>query len=146
MVRRIASIAPPLKLLLFLASILLATVVLAVIGFGSVKNEEWIAEKNYESAKQNLKTAVIESTKQQVENIVREVSKDTSVFIFRDGNLAEPKIDEKKDEIYMLNSEDAKELKVFLDMQKSGQFEEAREYAFARVQQFIQNPSVSRIE
>ena len=60
--------------------------------------------------------------------------------------MAEPKIDEKKDEIYLLNSEDAKELKVFLDMQKSGQFEEAREYAFARVQQFIQNPSVSRIE
>ncbi|GBU24783.1 phosphate regulon sensor protein PhoR [Fibrobacteria bacterium R8-3-H12] len=156
MVRRIASLAVPLKLLLFLAGILLATMALAFIGYGRIKNEEWIAEKNYESAKTNLRISVMETLKKEEEKLVGTVktfvsnedflqdslpSGIISLYIFKDGTLHYPKLDEEStDEIYLLENSEALALKEFLDLQKAKKFAEAGEYALQRIDSFLQNP------
>ncbi|MCL2283335.1 MAG: HAMP domain-containing histidine kinase [Fibromonadales bacterium] len=161
MVRRIASLAVPLRLLLFLAGILLATFVLAIIGFRSIGKEKLLAEKKYESAKANLKTAIIESSKKETEAVVKEIQRFShsedylqdslpgvlSVFVFKDGILAYPKISEEKDsEFYLLEHSDALALKKFLDLQKAKKFAEAREYALESVNSFMKNPSIARLD
>jgi len=162
MVRRIASLAVPLKLLLFLAGILLATMALAFIGYGRIKNEEWIAEKNYESAKTNLKISVMETFKREEEKLVGKVKKFVgnedflqdslpegivSVYIFEDGTLQYPKLrEENADEIYLLEKSDALALKEFLDLQKTKMFAESREYALQHVDSFLQNPTLERLD
>jgi len=162
MVRRIASLAVPLKLLLFLAGILLATMALAFIGYGRIKNEEWIAEKNYESAKTNLKTSVMETFKKEEEKLVENVktfvnSEDLlqdslpagilSVYIFRDGTLYYPKLDEESsDEIYLLETSEALILKEFLNLQKAKKFAEAGEYALQHIDSFLQNPTLEHLD
>ncbi len=161
MVRRIASLAVPFRLLLFLAGILLATLVLAVIGFRSIEKDKLLAEKKYESARTSLKAAIIESSKKEAEAIVKEIQKFSlsenflqdslpgilSAFVFKDGVLIYPKIGEEKDnEFYLLEREDALALKKFLDLQKTGNFAEAREYALETVNSFMQNPSIARLD
>jgi len=162
MVRRIASLAVPLKLLLFLAGILLATMALAFIGYGRIKNEEWIAEKNYESAKTNLKISVIETFKKEEEKLADNVktfvsSEDflqdslpagiISIYVFEDGNLHYPKLDEESsDEIYLLENSEALALKEFLNLQKAKKFAEAGEYALQHIDSFLQNPTTQRLD
>ncbi|MDR2999960.1 MAG: HAMP domain-containing histidine kinase [Fibromonadaceae bacterium] len=163
MVRGIASsLAVPLKLLLFLAGILLATIVLAVIGFRSIEKEKLLEEKRYESAKENLKTAIIESSKQETEMMVMEIQRyylsenflhDSlagvlSLFVFKDGILNYPFEESGKagSEFYLLDHSDALVLKRFLDLQKAGKFKEAKEYALETVNSFLQNPSVARLD
>jgi len=162
MVRRIASLAVPLKLLLFLAGILLATMALAFIGYGRIKNEEWIAEKNYESAKTNLKNSVMETFKREEEKLVERVKifannedflQDSlpagvvSIYVFEDGTLHYPKLsDENSDEIYLLEKNDALALKEFLDLQKNKMFAEAGEYALQKVNSFLKNPTLERLD
>jgi signal transduction histidine kinase/uncharacterized protein (UPF0333 family) len=162
MVRRIASLAVPLKLLLFLAGILLATMALAFIGYGRIKNEESIAEKNYESAKANLKNSVMETFKKEEEKLVGKVKafvnnedflQDSlpagvvSVYVFEDGALHYPKLDEESaDEIYLLENSEALALKEFLDLQKAKMFAEAGEYALQKVDSFLQNPVLARLD
>jgi len=158
MVRRIASLAVPLKLLLFLAGILIATFVLAGIGFQSIENKKQLEIKKYESDKVNLKAAIIESSKRETEAIVREIffSEDylqdslpgiLSAFVFRDGDLAHPKIrEDKSDEFYILEHGDALVLKKFLDLHKAKKFAEARKYALGVVDSFMQNPSTARLD
>ncbi|MDR2731645.1 MAG: HAMP domain-containing histidine kinase, partial [Fibromonadaceae bacterium] len=141
--------------------ILLATAVLAYIGFRSIKNEEWIAEKNYESAKANLKIAVIDSSKKETEAIVKEIQKISlseeflqdsmpgilSVYVFKEGNLSYPKINEEKiGEIYLLENSEALALKEFLDLQKAKKFAEAKNYALQRIDSFTKNPSLARLD
>jgi len=162
MVRRIASLAVPLKLLLFLAGILLATMALAFIGYGRIKNEEWIAEKNYESAKTNLKNSVMETFKKEEEKLVDKVKifvnnedflQDSlpagvvSIYVFEDGTLHYPKLNEENsDEIYLLEKSDALALKEFLDLQKNKMFAEAGEYALQKVDSFLQSPTLERLD
>jgi nitrogen-specific signal transduction histidine kinase len=162
MVRRIASLAVPLKLLLFLAGILLATMALAFIGYGRIKNEEWIAEKNYESAKTNLKNSVMETFKKEEEKLVDKVKifvnnedflQDSlpagvvSIYIFEDGTLHYPKLsEENSDEIYLLERSDALALKEFLDLQKNKMFAEAGEYALQKVDSFLQSHTLERLD
>jgi two-component sensor histidine kinase len=160
MVRRIASLTVPLKLLIFLGGILFATLVLAIIGFRSLKNEGLREEKDYENARVNLKNAVMEiskiKTEETVENIEKYVKnedflKDSmpgvlSIFVFSEGDLLIPKINEDKvNETYLLESSDAFALKEFLDLQKAKMFAEAREYALRKVDFFLQNPSLARL-
>ena len=162
MVRRIASLAVPLKLLLFLAGILLATMALAFIGYGRIKNEEWIAEKNYESAKANLKISVMETFKKEEEKLVSKVKvfvnnedflQDSlppgivSVYVFEDGSLHYPKLnDDGADEIYLLENSEALALKGFLDLQKARMFVEAREYALQYIDSFLQSPVLEHLD
>jgi len=158
MVRRIASVAVPLRLLLFLIGILIATFVLAGIGFQSIENKKQLIVKKYESDKINLKIAIIESTKRETEAIVREISfsedylQDSlpgilSAFVFRDGILIHPKISEGEDnEFYLLEHSDALVLKRFLDLQKAGKFAEARKYALEVVDSFMRSPSIVRLD
>ena len=158
MVRRIASVAVPLRLLLFLGGILIATFVLAGIGFQSIENKKQLIVKKYESDKVNLKAAIIESTKRETEAIVREISfsedflQDSlpgilSAFVFRDGVLVNPNISEDKNsEFYLLKHDDALVLKTFLDLQKAKKFAEARRYALEVVDSFIRNPSTARLD
>jgi signal transduction histidine kinase len=162
MVRRIASLAVPLKLLLFLAGILLATMALAFIGYGRIKNEEWIAEKNYESAKTNLKISVMETFKKEEEKLAENVktfvnSEDflqdslpagiVSIYVFEDGALHYPKLDEESsDEIYLLENSEALALKEFLNLQKAKKFTEAGEYALQHIDSFLQNPTLERMD
>jgi len=161
MVRRIASLAVPFRLLLFLAGILLATLVLAVIGFRSIEKDKLLAEKKYETAKTDLRLAIIESAKKETEAIVKEIQKFSlgeeflqnslpgvlSAFVFKDGILIYPKIGEEKDsELYLLEQGDALALKKFLDLRKAGKFAEAREYALETVNSFMQNPRIARLD
>jgi len=162
MVRRIASLAVPLKLLLFLAGILLATLALAFIGYGRIKNEEWIAEKNYESAKTNLKNSIMETFKKEEETLVGKVktfvdnedllhdslpSGIVSIYVFEDGALHYPKLsEENSDEIHLLEKNEALALKEFLDLQKAKMFAEAGEYALRKIDSFLQNPSLERLD
>ena len=162
MVRRIASLAVPLKLLLFLAGILLATMVLAVIGYGRIKNEEWIAEKNYESARANLKISVLEASKKEEEKLIGKVKifvqnedflQDSlpagilSIYAFENGALSYPEINEEnRDEIYLLENSEALALKEFLDLQKNKMFEAAREYALQKADSFLQNPVLAHLD
>jgi len=162
MVRRIASLAVPLKLLLFLAGILLATMALAYIGYGRIKNEEWIAEKNYESAKANLKNSIIGTFKEEEEKLVDKVKifvsnedflQDSlpagvvSIYIFENGAMHYPKLSEEHaDEIYLLEKNEALALKEFLDLQKVKMFEEAGEYALRKIDYFLQNPTLERLD
>ena len=157
MVRRLASLAVPL----ILAGILLATIVLSFIGFRSVKNEEWIAEKNYESARINLKNAIEEASENEMGKIIKGVQKlalgedflrDSvpgilSVFVFKDGSLVYPGInEEEQNEVYLLEPSDALALKEFLDMQAAGKFAESRNYALQRVDLFLQNSSLASLD
>ncbi|MDR1830502.1 MAG: HAMP domain-containing histidine kinase [Candidatus Fibromonas sp.] len=161
MVGRIASLAVPLRLLLFLAGILLATFVLAIIGFRSIGKEKLLAEKKYESARASLKAAIIESSQKETEAIVKEIQRFSfsenflqdslpgilSAFVFKDGVLIYPKIGEEKDsEFYLLEREDALALKKFLDLQKAKKFAEAREYVLETVNSFMKNPSIARLD
>jgi signal transduction histidine kinase len=162
MARGFALLAVPLKLLLFLAGILLATLVLAIIGFRSVKNEAWIAEKNYEASRISLKSAVLETYKAEMEGIVDEVKQKfstgedfmydsmpgiLSVFTFKDGILLYPRISEEySGEIYLLETAEALALKEFLDMQAAGKFEQGKKYALSMVSAFMQNPSLMRLD
>jgi len=162
MVRRIASLAVPLKLLLFLAGILLATMALAFIGYGRIKNEEWIAEKNYESAKANLKNSVMETFKKEKEKLIDKVktfvnSEDflqdslpagiISIYVFEDGAMRYPKLSEESTgEIYLLEKSDAIALKEFLDLQKAKMFAEAREYALQHIDSFLQKPALAHLD
>jgi len=162
MVRRIASLAVPLKLLLFLAGILLATMALAFIGYGRIKNEEWIAEKNYESAKTNLKNSVMKTFKNEEEKLVGKVKifvdnedflQDSlpagiiSLYVFEDGALHYPKLSEEdSDEIYLLEKSEALALKEFLDLQKAKMFAEAGEYALQKIDSFLQKPTLERLD
>jgi signal transduction histidine kinase len=141
MVRRIASLAVPL--------ILLATIVLAILGIGSIEHEKLLTEKNYESAKANFKTAVVENSKKETETIVREILQDSlhtgilSIFKFKDGFLTYPKIREgKSDEVYLLEKSEALALKEFLDLQKAEKFAEAKDYALKKIALFMQEPSL----
>jgi len=152
MVRRIALLAVPLKLLFFLVGILLAIIVLAILGVGSIEHEKSLTEKNYESAKANFKTAVIENSQKETEAMVREILQDSlhigilSIFRFKDGFLTYPKIREaKSDEIYLLEKSEALDLKEFLDLQKNKKFTEAKDYALKKVANFLQEPSISRL-
>ena len=161
MVRRIASLAVPLKLLIFLAGILLATLVLAIIGFRSLKNEGLRAEKDYESARVGLKNAVMEIFQAKAEETVEEIEKYVrnedflpgslpgilSVFVFKNGVLSSPNINEEKSgEIYLLESSDALALREFLDLQKARMFTEAQEYALQKTDSFLQNPGIARLD
>ncbi|MCL2102328.1 MAG: HAMP domain-containing histidine kinase [Fibromonadales bacterium] len=159
-----SSLAVPLKLLLFLAGILLATAVLAIIGFRSIEKEKLLEEKRYESAKENLKAAIIESSKKETEMIVTEIERyylsenflqDSlagvlSVFVFRDGVLDYPNMSEEArkggSEFYLLDYSDALVLKRFLDLQQAGKFAEAKEYALEMVNSFLQNPSIASLD
>jgi len=148
MVHRNAS----LKLLFFLAGILLATIALAILSIGSIEHEKSLTEKNHESAKANFKAAVIENSKTETEAIVREILQDSlhpailSVLKFKDGFLTYPKIDETEyDEVYILEKSEALELKEFLDLQKAGKFEDAKEYAQKRIALFLQKPSIAHL-
>jgi signal transduction histidine kinase len=145
MVHRIASLAVPL--------ILLATIVLAILGVGSIEHEKSLTEKNYESAKVNFKTAVIENSKKETETMVREILQDSlhpgilSIFKFKDGFLTYPKIREgKNDEIYLLEKKEAFELKEFLDLQKNEKFAEAKNYALKKIALFMQKPSTLHLK
>jgi signal transduction histidine kinase len=149
MVRRIASLAVPLKLLFFLAGILLATLMLAILSVKSIEHEKLLTEKNYESTKANFKAAVIENSKKETEVIVREILQDSlhlgilSIFKFKDGFLTYPKINEVKyDGIYLLEKNEALDLKEFLDLQKAEKFAEAKDYALKKVALFMQKPSI----
>jgi len=157
MVRRLASLAVPL----ILAGILLVTIVLSFIGFRSVKNEEWIAEKNYESARMNLKNAIAEASENEIGKIIKEVQKlalgedflrDSipgilSVFIFKNGNLVYPSInEEEQSEVYLLETSDALLLKDFLDMQTAGKFAESRNYVLQQVDLFLKNSSLAHLD
>jgi len=161
MVGRIASLAVPLRLLLLLASILLATFVLAVIGFRSIGKEKLLAEKKYESAKISLKDAIIESSQKETQAIVKEIQRFSlsenflqdslpgvlSAFVFKDGVLIHPKIsDDNGSEFYLLEREDALALKEFFDLQKAKKFAEAREYVLKTVNAFTQNPGIARLD
>ena len=161
MVGRIASLAVPLRLLLFLAGILLATFVLAIIGFRSIGKEKLLAEKKYESARTSLKAAIIESSRKETEAIVKEIQRFSfsenflqdslpgilSAFVFKDGVLIYPKISEEKDgEFYLLEREDALALKKFFDLQRAKKFAEAREYVLETVNSFMQNPGIARLD
>jgi len=144
MVRRIASLAVPL--------ILLATIVLAILGVGSIEHEKLLTEKNYESAKANFKIAVIENSKKETEAIVMEILQDSlhtgilSIFRFKDGFLIYPKIREGKgDGIYLLEKSEALALKEFLDLQKNEKFAEAKDYALKKVALFMQEPGILRL-
>jgi signal transduction histidine kinase len=152
MVRRIASLAVPLKLLIFLGGILFATLVLAILGIGSIEHEKSLTEKNYESAKANFKVAVIENSKKETEAMVREILQDSlhpgilSLFKFKDGFLTYPKIDEGKyDDIYLLEKSEALVLKEFLDLQEAEKFAEAKDYALKKVALFIQKPNIAHL-
>ncbi len=161
MVRRIASLAVPFKLFIFLAGILLATLVLAIIGFRSLKNEGLRAEKDYENARVSLKNAVMEVYQAKAEETVEEIEKYVknedflqsslpgvlSVFVFKDGTLFNPNINEEtSDEIYLLENSDALALKEFLNLQEAKMFTEAREYALQKIDAFLQNPSIARLD
>jgi len=158
MVRRIASLAVPFKLFIFLAGILLATLVLAVIGFRSLNNEGLRAEKDYENARVSLKNAVMEIYQAKAEETVDEIEKYVknedflsplpgilSVFVFKNGILSNIS-EEKDDEIYLLESSDALALKEFLDLQEAKMFAEAREYALRKIDSFLQNPSIIHLD
>jgi len=141
MVRRIASLAVPL--------ILLATIVLAILGVGSIEHEKLLTEKNYESAKANFRIAVIENSRKETETIVREILQDSlhigilSIFRFKDGFLTYPKIREgKNDGIYLLERSEALALKEFFDLQKNEKFAEAKDYALKKTALFMQEPSI----
>ncbi|MCL2208329.1 MAG: HAMP domain-containing histidine kinase [Fibromonadales bacterium] len=158
MVRWIASLAVPLRLLLFLAGILIATFVLAIIGFNSIETKKQLAEKKNEGDKISLKAAIIESSKKETEAIVREISlsedylQDSlpgilATFEFKDGVLINPKISEgETSEFYLLEHGDALVLKKFLDLQKNKKFEEARKYVLGVVDSFMRNPKISRLD
>jgi hypothetical protein len=154
MVRGIASLAVPLKLLVFLAGILLAVITLAILGIGSIEHKKSLTEKNYESAKANFKTSVIENLKKETETIVREIVHDSlpsgilSVFTFKDGVLISPGVSKERagNEIYILEKSEALALKEFLDLQKAEKFAEAKEYALKKVAFFMQNPSLARLD
>jgi len=153
MAGRIASLAMPLKLLVFLAGILLATLVLAILGVGSIEHEKSLTEKNYENAKVNFKTAVIENSKKETEAMIWEILHDSltsgvlSVFAFKDGILLEPKVSEEKiGEVYILEKSEALVLKEFLDLQKAEKFTEAKEYALKKAAFFMQNPSLANLD
>jgi len=152
MVHRIALLAVPLKLLFFLAGILLAIIVLAILGVGSIEHEKSLTEKNYESAKANFKAAVIENSQKETEAMVRKILQDSShigilsMFRFKDGFLTYPRIrEEKNDGIYLLEKSEALELKEFLDLQKNEKFAEAKDYALKKVALFMQEPSILRL-
>jgi signal transduction histidine kinase len=148
--------------MLFLAGILLATLVLAIIGFRSVKNEAWIAEKNYETARINLKDAILKTIKYEMDGMVEEVKQKfstgedflrdsvpgiLSVFTFKDGVLLYPRVSEEYGgEIYLLETSDAFALKEFLDMQAAGKFTQGKKYALNMVSAFMQHPNLARLD
>ena len=161
MVRRIASVAVPLRLLLFLVGILLATFVLAGIGFQSIGSKKQLIVKKYESDKINLKAAIIESSRKETEAIVMELQRFShsedylqdslpgilSAFVFRDGVLIYPKISEERgNEFYLLEHSDALVLKKFLDLQKAKKFAEARKYVLGVVDSFMLSPSTASLD
>ncbi|MDR2580646.1 MAG: HAMP domain-containing histidine kinase [Fibromonadaceae bacterium] len=156
MVRGLASLAVPFRLLLFLAGILLATLVLAVIGFRSIKNEELIAEKKYEEAKLDFKNAVLKTAKTETERVIEEIQKIaedlqdslpgiSSVFVFKDGALFPFIVEEESSEIYLLERAEALVLKEFLDLQEAGKFAESIDYAVKKVDSFLEKPSIARL-
>jgi signal transduction histidine kinase len=163
MVRRIASLAVPFRLLLFLVGILLATLVLFIIGLWYIQNEELIAEANYRNAMAKMKNAIFENVQKETETMVkraREIQNFSSYedflqdslqgilssFVFKNGSLFYPRLSEDgNSEIYLLDSGAALELKEFLALQNLKKFAEAREYALHKINSFRENPSIARL-
>ncbi|GHV17006.1 hypothetical protein AGMMS49938_17500 [Fibrobacterales bacterium] len=165
MVREFVKIPP--RLFMFLAGIILAVAVLGAIGFRSVKNEEWIAETNYENSRNNLKNAIFGAIKNENLKFVREIRRFAqnenfaeesvpglkAISIFKNEELTYPKAKFNTDsigdfgrEIYSLPLSEARKLSEFRNLYNSKKFSAAYNYAINSADEFLTDKSIINID